>query len=132
MGGASLDDLRGHQQALPELPLLPRTTAPLDPLRLSFDELWARLQAGHCAVLDGNPIKVADPKSPLRSMQAKDDYDHAIFVHEHAVSGPSSWTPSVVVGTRASGSRNRTKLRQFASQFSTASGSPYCAVVRRG
>ncbi len=56
-GGASLEDLaRGIARRFPDLPPLPRTTAPVDPLRLSFDELWARLQAGHCAVLDGNPM----------------------------------------------------------------------------
>ena len=71
-GGASLEDLaRGIARRFPDLPSLPRTTAPIDPLRLSFDELWARLESGHCAVLDGNPSKVTDPKSPLRSMQAQ-------------------------------------------------------------
>ena len=34
--------------------------------------LWANLQAGHCAVLDGKPVKVADPVGPARSMQSKD------------------------------------------------------------
>jgi hypothetical protein len=82
VGGASLEDLaRGIARRFPDLPPLPRTTAPGDPPRVSFDELWAKLKAGHCAVLDGNPIQVKDPKSPLRSMQAADDYDHAIVVH---------------------------------------------------
>ena len=81
-GGASLEDLaRGIARRFPDLPPLPRTTAPVDPLRLSFDELWAKLAAGHCAVLDGNPSNVTDPSCPIRSMQAKDDYDHAVFVH---------------------------------------------------
>ncbi len=41
-GGASLEDLaRGIARRFPDLPALPRTTAPVDPLRLSFDELWA-------------------------------------------------------------------------------------------
>ena len=81
-GGASLEDLaRGIARRFPGLPALPRTTAPVDPLRLTFDELWAKMQHGHCAVLNGNPVKVSDRSSPLRSMQAKDDYDHAVFVH---------------------------------------------------
>ena len=81
-GGASLEDLaRGIARRFPELPFLPRTTASVDPLPLTFEDLWARLQGGHCAVLDGNPVKVTDPESPLRSMQAKDDYEHAVFVH---------------------------------------------------
>ena len=80
-GGASLEDLaRGIARRFPDLPPLPRTTALVEPLVLSFDELWAKLQSGHGAVLDGNPSKVQDPSSPLRSMQAKDDYDHAVFV----------------------------------------------------
>ena len=131
-GGASLEDLaRGVARRFPDLPPLPRTTAAVEPLRLSFDELWAKRQAGHCAVLNGNPVKVADPKSPLRSMQARDDYDHAVFVHtargERAyVMDPlgrggfqGQWVP-------------KADLRQFASQFATTAGSPYCALVRRG
>ena len=73
-GGASLEDLaRGIARRFPDLPALPRTTAHVDPLQFSFDELWARLEAGHCAVLAGNPRKVADLSCPLRSMQGKDD-----------------------------------------------------------
>ena len=99
--------------------------------RLSFDELWARLQAGHCAVLDGNPIKVTDPRSPLRSMQAKDDYDHAVFVH--AAKGERAFVMDPLGRGRYQGQWvSKVDLRQFASRFTTASGSPYCAVVRRG
>jgi len=131
-GGASLEDLaRGIARRFPDLPPLPRTTAPVEPLRLTFDELWTRLQTARCAVLDGNPIKVTDPRSPLRSMQAKDDYDHAVFLHAAKdnrafVMDPlgrghyqGAWVP-------------KADLRQFASRFTTASGSPYCAVVERG
>jgi len=131
-GGASLEDLaRGIARRFPDLPPLPRTTAPVDPLRLSFDELWSKLKAGHCAVLNGNPGRVTDRSSPLRSMQDSDDYDHAVFVHAAGkdrafVMDPlgrgsyeGRWVPKV-------------DLRQFASRFSTASGSPYCAVVKRG
>jgi hypothetical protein len=71
-GGASLEDLaRGIARRFPDLPPLPRTTAPVEPLRLTFDELWARLEHGHCVVLDGNPVGVADKSSPLRSMQGQ-------------------------------------------------------------
>jgi hypothetical protein len=132
VGGASLEDLaRGIARRFPDLPPLPRTTAPLDPLRLSFDELWARLQGGHCAVLDGNPVKVTDPRSPLRSMQAKDDYDHAVFVH--AARGERAFVMDPLGRGRYQGQWvPKVDLRQFASRFTTASGSPYCAVVKRG
>lgn len=36
-------------------------------------------------MLNGNPSKVKDPSSPCAPMQAKDDYDHAVFLH---VAGP--------------------------------------------
>jgi hypothetical protein len=131
-GGASLEDLaRGTARRFPELPLLPPTTAPDDPLRLRFDELWVKLQGGHCAVLDGNPIKVQNPTSTLRSMQAKDDYDHAVFIHT------ARGERAFVMDPLGRGSYlgqwvAKTELRQFASRFTTASGSPYCAAVKRG
>jgi hypothetical protein len=65
----------------PGLPPLPRTTAPSGPMAITFDKLSAKLQDGCCAVLNGNPSKVKDAASPLHSMQANSDYDHAIFVH---------------------------------------------------
>ena len=81
VGGATIEALAlGIAKPFPELPPLPRSTAPANPLTLTFDEVWAKLGDGHCAVLDGNPIRVKDPSSPLRSMQADDDYDHAIFL----------------------------------------------------
>ena len=132
VGGASLEDLaRGIARRFPELPPLPRTTAPVNPLRPSFNELWAKLKAGHCAVLDGNPVRVADPKSPLRSMQAKDDYDHAVFVH--AARGERAFVMDPLGRGRYQGQWvSKVDLRQFASRFTTPSGSPYCAVVKRG
>ncbi len=132
VGGASLADLaRGVAKRFPDLPSVPRTTAPVDPLRLSFDELWTKLRAGHGAVLNGNPIKVADPSSPLRSMQAKDDYDHAIFVH--TARGDRAFVMDPLGRGRNQGQWvPRVDLRQFASRFTTATGSPYCAVVKRG
>jgi hypothetical protein len=131
-GGASLEDLaRGVARRFPDLPPLPRTTAPVDPLGLSFDELWAKLQAGHCAVLDGNPSRVEDPKSPLRSMQANDDYDHAVFVH--TVRGERAIVMDPLGRGRYQGQWvPRDDLCQFASRFTTTTGSPYCAVVKRG
>jgi hypothetical protein len=132
VGGVSLEDLaRGIARRFPDLPSLPRTTAAVDPLRLSFDELWARLQAGHCAVLDGNPSKVSDPKSPLRSMQARDDYDHAVFIH--TARGERAFVMDPLGRGRYQGQWiSEVDLHQFASRFSSASGSPYCAVVKRG
>jgi len=132
VGGASLEDLaRGIARHFPERPPLPRTTAPVHPLRLSFDQLWVQLKAGHCGVLNGNPVKVQDPKSPLRSMQAKDDYDHAVFVH--AVRGERAFVMDPLGRGRDQGQWvPRVDLRQFVSRFTTSSGSPYCAVVPRG
>jgi hypothetical protein len=131
VGGASLEDLaRGITRRFPDLPALPLTTAPDEPLRLSFDELWTKLQAGHCTVLDGNPIKATDPKSPLRSMQAKDDYDHAVFVH--AAKGERAFVMDPLGRGRYQGQWvPKVDLRQFASRFTTSRGSPYCAVVKR-
>jgi hypothetical protein len=131
-GGASLEDLaQGIARRFPDLPPLHRTTAPVDPLRLSFDELWATLQAGHCAVLDGNPVKVTDRSSPLRSMQPKDDYDHAVFVH--TARGDRAFVMDPLGRGRYQGAWvPKADLRHFASRFMTISGSPYCAVVRRG
>jgi hypothetical protein len=132
LGGASLEDLAsGIARRFPDLPPLPRTTAPVHPLRLSFDELWARLKAGHCAVLNGNPVMVAGLKSPLRSMQAKDDYDHAVFVH--AARGERAFVMDPLGRGRYQGQWvAKAELRQFASRFTTPSGSPYCALVKRG
>jgi hypothetical protein len=131
-GGASLEDLaRGIARRFPDLPPLPRTTAPVEPLRVSFDELWARLERGHCAVLNGNPVTVSDRSSLLRSMQAKDDYDHAVFVH--AARSERAFVMDPLGRGRYQGQWvPKADLRQFASLFTTASGSPYCAVVRRG
>jgi hypothetical protein len=132
VGGASLEDLaHGIARRFPDLPPLPRTTAPVDPLRRSFDGLWSKLQAGHCAVLDGNPAKVSEPKSPLRSMQGNDDYDTPSSSTPHGVSGSSSWTPS---GGAANQGQwvPKADLRQFAARFATSWGSPYFAVVKRG
>jgi len=131
-GGASLEDLaRGIARRFPDLPPLPRTTAPVEPLRLSFDDLWARLQAGHCAVLNGNPSKVTDPRSPLRSMQANDDYDHAVFVH--VARGERAFVMDPLGRGRYQGAWvSKAELSQFASRFMTSSGSPYCAVAKRG
>jgi hypothetical protein len=131
-GGASLEDLAwGIERRFPDLPALPRTTAAVSPLRLSFDQLWAKLKAGHCAVLDGNPGRVADPSSPLRSMQPHDHYDHAVFVH--AARGERAFVMDPLGRGRYRGRWvAKADLRQYASRFVTASGSPYCAVVKRG
>ena len=78
-----------------------------------------------------NPAKVADPRSPLRSMQAKDDYDHAVFVH--TARGERAFVMDLLGRGRYQGQWvPKADLRQFASRFATASGSPYCAVVERG
>ncbi len=131
-GGASLEDLaRGIARRFPDLPLLPRTTAPVDPLRVSFEELWDKLERGHCAVLDGNPRKVEDGSSPLCSKQAKDDYDHAVFAH--TARGERAFIMDPLGRGRYQGQWvPKVDLRQFVSRFTTASGSPYCAVVKRG
>ncbi len=64
-------------------------------------------------------------------MQAKDDYDHAVFVH--AARGERAFVIDPLGGGRYQGQWvSKADLRQFASRFQTASGSPYCAVVPRG
>jgi hypothetical protein len=132
VAGASLEDLaRGISRRFPDLPALPRMTATVDPLRLTFDELWAKLQAGHCSVLNGNPVKVTDPRSPLRSMQANDDYDHAVFVH--AARGERAFVMDPLGHGRYQGQWvPKVDLRQFASRFTSSSGTLYCAVAERG
>jgi len=131
-GGATLEALAlGIARQYPDLPALPRTTAQTNPLKASFDEAWARLQAGSPAVLNGNPSRVKDAKSPLRSMQANDDYDHAIFLHS------AQPDRAFVMDPLGRGSYEgqwvaREDLRQFASRYTAANGSPYLAMVWRG
>ena len=61
-------------------------------------------------------------------MQAKDDYDHAVFVH--AARGERAFVMDPLGRGRYQGQWvPKADLRQFASPFTTASGSPYCAVV---
>ena len=81
-GGASLEDLaRGIARRFPDLPPLPRTTAPVDPLGSPSTSCGPGSRPATAPCWTATPVKVTDPKSPLRSMQAKDDYDHAVFVH---------------------------------------------------
>jgi hypothetical protein len=63
-------------------------------------------------------------------MQAKDDYDHAVFVH--TAKGERAFVMDPLGRGRYQGQWvTKADLRQYASRFSTASGSPYCGVVRR-
>jgi hypothetical protein len=64
-------------------------------------------------------------------MQVRDDDDHAVFVH--AARGERAFVMDPL-GRGSYGGRwvPREDLSQFASAFTTASGSPYCAVVKRG
>ena len=64
-------------------------------------------------------------------MQAKDDYDHAVFVH--AARGERAFVMDPLGRGRYQGQWvPKADLRQFASRFTTSLGSPYCAVVKRG
>jgi hypothetical protein len=64
-------------------------------------------------------------------MQAKDDYDHAVFVH--AARGERAFVMDPLGRGRYEGRWvPKVDLRQYASRFTTSSGSPYCAVVKRG
>ena len=131
-GGASLEDIaRGIARRFPHLPALPRTTAPVDPPAPLLQRVVGETRAWPCAVLDGSPIKVADTRSPLRSMQAEDDYDHALFIHPAKGERASVMDPPGR-GRYEGRSVPKADLRQFASRFTTAAGSPYCAVVKRG
>jgi hypothetical protein len=82
-------------------------------------------------VLDGNPIGVEDPSSPLRSMEGDDDYDHAIFLHTARPDKAFVMDPLGRGGYQGPWVAKE-ELRQFASRFVTPSGSPYVAMVRRG
>lgn len=50
------------------------------PLRLTWDQFKDRIRNGHIGILLGNPSAVKNATSPLRDVQASDDYDHAIAV----------------------------------------------------
>ena len=64
-------------------------------------------------------------------MQADDDYDHAVFIH--AARGERAFVMDPLGRGRYEGHWvSKADLRQFTSRFATASGSPYCAVVKRG
>ena len=64
-------------------------------------------------------------------MQAKDDYDHAVFIH--TAKGERAFVMDPLGRGRYRGQWvPRADLRQFASLFTTTSGSPYCAIVKRG
>jgi hypothetical protein len=64
-------------------------------------------------------------------MQAKDDYDHAVFFH--SARGERAFVMDPLGRGRYQGQWvPKTDLCQFASRFTTASDSPYCAVVKRG
>ena len=122
-GGASLEDLaRGIARRFPDLPPLPRTTAPVDPLRLSFDELWTQAPDRSLRRPGRQPEQGRGPSSPLRSMQVKDDYDHAVFVH--TAKGDRAFVMDPLGRGRYQGQWvSKVDLRQFASRFTTASGS---------
>ena len=64
-------------------------------------------------------------------MQAKDSYDHAAFIH--TAKGERAFVMDPLGRGRYQGEWVPMEdLHQFASRFTTASGSPYCAVVKRG
>jgi hypothetical protein len=64
-------------------------------------------------------------------MQVNDDYDHALSVH--TARGEQAFVMYPLGRAHYQGEwAEKVDLRQFASRFTTASGSPYCAVVKRG
>jgi len=64
-------------------------------------------------------------------MQAKDDHDHAVFIH--TARDERAFVMDPLGRGRYQGHWiAKVDLRQFASRFTTSSGSPYCAVVKRG
>ena len=121
-GGSTLHDLaRGVAQYWPSLPPLRHS---LDgDTSLSFDELWKRLMEADSALLMGNPSRISNQSSFLRTAQNSDDYDHAVLcVRAREDAGlimdplrpPASkprWVP-------------KSELRQYMSRFKTSDGSP--------
>lgn len=115
------------------------TGQPPGTLRLTWDELVDRLRRGHVAILNGNPIGVKDPGSPLRALQRNDDYAHSIAVMDGRQDEARVFD---ALHPRGDGFRGEfvpwTHLRQFTEarkggdrQFGTPA-SVACAVARIG
>ena len=62
-------------------------------LRLTFQQFKAKVRQGHIAILLGRPDGVKDPQSPLRTIQASDNFDHAIAVMRGDANGATIYDP---------------------------------------
>jgi hypothetical protein len=131
-GGLTLNDAdEMRRNVWPDLPQLRRWDAPNGTnLDLSFDELWDKLRNGCAALVIGNPIRVSDRSSPLRTKQTNDDYRHCVFVlfAEQA----RCWLMDPLGHGDYEGEWLPIQhLRAFAGEF----GTPHdrgCAIVKRG
>jgi hypothetical protein len=130
LGGSTLDDLaRGIAAYWPDLPRLRRSTNGGGVG--DFAAMWEALMGDESVLLQGNPSRIPNQQSFLRTAQGNDDYDHSILVvrsREDAglVMDPlRPWTAKPRWVPKA-------ELRQFASRFRTAQGEPYYAIVKRG
>ncbi len=130
VGGSTLEDLaRGVAVYWPQLPALRRTTD--GSADLDFAGMWAALTERSSVLLQGNPSRITNMRSFLRTAQGDDDYDHSILVIRARQDAALVDDP-----LRPARSRPRwvprEELRQFASRFHTPAGLPFYAIVRRG
>jgi len=133
-GGSTLMDLaRGVEAYWPQLPAL-RTSTPGDPggVSWSYQELHAKCADGWSALLQGNPSRIQNQSSFLRTAQNNDDYDHSVLGVRVRANG--DWL--VMDPLRPWTSKPRwvpsNEIEAFLTRFTTSTGNPYYAVVNRG
>ncbi len=129
-GGSSLEDLaRGIAKRYPSLPRLRRSTN--GTADFDFEFMWQALKKDCSVLLQGNPSRIPNQKSFLRTAQDSDDYDHSILVIRATDAHGLVMDPLRPVRSKARWVP-KSELRQFASRFKTAAGLPYYGIVRRG
>lgn len=133
VGGLTLADAERYLQAIdPDIPNLPRYPGHGGSQRYTFEEFWDLISDGHAAILLGNPSRVKDPRSPLRTKQGNDDYPHAIFVYRGRPTVARVYDALTRHGPDWRGEDvEREDLRQFSTAFGTP-GAIGCSVVRIG
>ena len=135
-GGLTLPDvnqfLHWFDETLPDLPYYPFQKPYDGTLRLSFDQFWEKLQGPYAAILLGNPSRVKNPASRLRTKQGNDDYGHAIFVWK-ARNGKAT-VYDALTRNKPDWQGERIPKEELA-QFASAFGQPDaigCAVIQIG
>ena len=133
-GGSTLDDLaRGVAAYWPTLPPLRTSTAGFGHADFTFDQLVAELQDDQSALIMGNPSKIPNQSSFLRTAQNNDDYDHSVLALKARKSDDAFL---IMDPLRPFGSKPRwvpkREIKLFMSRFQTPTGIPYYAIARRG